>query len=42
MHCCTVAVLRCEWVGQVDSKAKGNDKYPEAVAGLMKEPGMTP
>eukprot|EP00903_Cladosiphon_okamuranus_P017793 g16377.t1 len=25
----------------IDSKAKSNDKYPEAVAGLMKEPGMT-
>lgn len=26
---------------QIDSKAKNDDKYPEAVAGLMKEPGMT-
>eukprot|EP00752_Nemacystus_decipiens_P017926 g16069.t1 len=25
----------------IDSKAKGDEKYPEAVAGLMKEPGMT-
>lgn len=27
---------------QIDSKAKNNDKYPEAYEGLMKEPGMTP
>lgn len=26
---------------QIDSKAKGDEKYPDAVAGLMKEPGMT-
>ncbi|CAN0254944.1 unnamed protein product [Ectocarpus sp. 12 AP-2014] len=25
----------------IESKAKGNEKYPEAFAGLMKEPGMT-
>lgn len=27
---------------QIDSKAKNNEKYPEAYEGLMKEPGMTP
>ncbi|CAN0513801.1 unnamed protein product [Laminaria digitata] len=27
---------------QIESKAKSNDKYPEAYEGLMKEPGMTP
>ena len=26
---------------QIESKAKSDDKYPEAFAGLMKEPGMT-
>ncbi|CAM9250019.1 unnamed protein product [Ectocarpus sp. 8 AP-2014] len=25
----------------IESKAKGDEKYPEAFAGLMKEPGMT-
>lgn len=35
-------LLRGCCLGQIDSKAKGDDKYPEAYAGLMKEPGMTP
>ena len=28
-------------IHQIESKAKSDDKYPEAFEGLMKEPGMT-